>query len=173
VRVYSPDDLRAKSITPESRGARLRGAVLLVEDNEFNAALVVELLSRMGLEVIHALDGEQAHRLACNTRFDVILMDCQMPKVDGYESTRRIRFSEKNAGVASVPIIALTANALSGDREKCLRSGMDDYLCKPYTANQLHAKLAAWLPTPKSTDANCGAGDVGVEGNFKERSTAD
>ena len=73
-------------------------------------------------------------------------------KVDGYAATRRIRESEGMNGKARVPIVALTANALSGDREKCLRAGMDDYLAKPYTANQLHGKLLSWLPTTAKGD---------------------
>jgi len=140
------------SIAPGGSDGLLCGTVLLVEDNEFNAALVIELLVRMGLDVAHAIDGEQAHRMADATRFDVILMDCQMPKVDGYAATRRIRESEGMNGKARVPIVALTANALSGDREKCLRAGMDDYLAKPYTANQLHGKLLSWLPTTAKGD---------------------
>ena len=119
---------------------------MLVEDNEFNAALVLELLRLMGLSATHAVDGAVAHRLVSAQPFDVVLMDCQMPNVDGYESTRRIRTSERQGGNAHLPIIALTANALSGDRERCLDAGMDDYLAKPYTAEELHAKLAAWLP---------------------------
>ena len=125
---------------------KLQGTVLLVEDNEFNAALVLELLRLMGLTATHAVDGELAHRHVSKQPFDVVLMDCQMPNVDGYEATRRIRTSEREGGSARVPIIALTANALSGDRERCLEAGMDDYLAKPYTADELHAKLAAWLP---------------------------
>ncbi len=75
-------------------------------------------------------------------------MDCQMPNVDGYEATRRIRRAERAASKAPVPIAAVTANALAGDREKCLAAGMDDYLAKPYTAVQLRSKLVAWLPEP-------------------------
>jgi signal transduction histidine kinase/FixJ family two-component response regulator len=135
------------SAAPSSAAlTRLAGRVLLVEDNEFNAALVAELLTLLGLMVTRASDGEQAHRLACEECFEVVLMDCQMPKVDGYESTRRIRSSEQTSGMPRLPIVALTANALSGDRQKCLDAGMDDYLAKPYTAAQVHAKLARWLP---------------------------
>lgn len=146
---------RPAAQTPALQTRALHGSVLLVEDNEFNAALVVELLTLMGLDATHAVDGEQAHRLFCGHRFDAILMDCQMPNVDGYESTRRIRATENESGALRVPIIALTANALSGDRQKCLGAGMDDYLAKPYTAGQLHAKLSAWLP--KSVATNVGA----------------
>ena len=138
-------DRRGAAAAPLER-ATLHGTVLLAEDNELNAALVVELLGLMGLEVVHAADGDEAHAQAAGRRFDAILMDCQMPNVDGYEATRRLRDDEKRIGRARVPIIALTANALAGDREKCLGAGMDDYLAKPYTAAQLHAALSAWLP---------------------------
>jgi len=136
---------RGAAAAPIAR-APLRGTVLLAEDNELNAALVVELLGLMGLEVVHAADGDQAQTQAAARRFDAILMDCQMPKVDGYEATRRLRADEMRSGRPRVPVIALTANALPGDREKCLGAGMDDHLAKPYTAAQLHATLGAWLP---------------------------
>jgi len=126
----------------------LEGTVLLAEDNEFNAILAKELLGLMGLTVTVAVDGAEACRAAEQHRFDVILMDCQMPNIDGYEATRLIRQSELATSAAAVPIIAVTANALAGDREKCLAAGMNDYLAKPYTAAQLRSKLIAWLPEP-------------------------
>jgi signal transduction histidine kinase/CheY-like chemotaxis protein len=126
----------------------LAGTVLLVEDNEFNAMLAKELLSLMGLEVTLAVNGAEACFAFEQQRFDVVLMDCQMPDVDGYEATRRIRCSERASSKAAVPIVAVTANALAGDREACLAAGMNDYLAKPYTAAQLRAKLIAWLPEP-------------------------
>jgi signal transduction histidine kinase/FixJ family two-component response regulator len=173
LRVHSPRDPAAVSIAPGGSDGLLCGTVLLVEDNEFNAALVIELLVRMGLDVAHAIDGEQAHRMADATRFDVILMDCQMPKVDGYEATRRIRESEGVNGKARVPIVALTANALSGDREKCLRAGMDDYLAKPYTANQLHGKLSSWLPRTAKGDLVRSLEDDQHEAGSRVRTAAD
>jgi signal transduction histidine kinase/CheY-like chemotaxis protein len=126
----------------------LEGTVLLAEDNEFNAMLATELLTRMGLDVTLATDGAEAIRQAAGRRFDVILMDCQMPNIDGYEATRRIRMIESRGSAVLVPIIAVTANALAGDREKCLAAGMNDYLAKPYTAAQLRSKLVSWLPEP-------------------------
>jgi signal transduction histidine kinase/CheY-like chemotaxis protein len=140
---------------PRAQTERLAGTILLAEDNDFNAALIVELLSLMGLAVTRAAEGAEAHRLACERRFDLVLMDCQMPGVDGYEATRRIRASESACeGAARLPIVALTANALSGDRQKCLDAGMDDYLAKPYSADQLHAKLGRWLPEVIATGNN-------------------
>ena len=149
--IRKPEARRSRAlqrVPPKPIGApeRLEGMVLLAEDNELNAALVTELLTLLGLSVTHAGDGEQAHRCTLERRFDVILMDCQMPRVDGYEATRRIRASEQSGGALRTPIVAVTANALSGDRERCLDAGMDDYLPKPYTVQQLHAKLVTWLP---------------------------
>ena len=143
---------RGAAAAPIER-ATLHGTVLLAEDNELNAALVVELLGLMGLDVVHATDGDQAQTQAAVRRFDAILMDCQMPNVDGYEATRRLRADEKRSGRPRVPVIALTANALPGDREKCLAAGMDDHLAKPYTAAQLHAALGAWLPQAPVAEA--------------------
>ena len=128
----------------------LTATVLLVEDNDFNARLTAELLTLMGLTVTRAADGEEAHLQASAMRFDLILMDCQMPNVDGYEATRRIRESERLAESFSVPIVAVTANVWAGDREKCLAAGMDDYLAKPYTSDELRAKLIMWLPIADS-----------------------
>lgn len=131
---------------------QLQGSVLVVEDNEFNAAMLVELLGLMGLKAEHACDGEEAHRMSESRCFDLVLMDCQMPRVDGYEATKRIRESEARARSARVPIIALTANALSHDRDKCLDAGMDDYLAKPYTASELYERLVQWLPSQPQVD---------------------
>jgi signal transduction histidine kinase/CheY-like chemotaxis protein len=123
----------------------LAGTVLLVEDNELNAALAKDLLSLMGLQATLATDGRQATAAFAAGSFDLVLMDCQMPVMDGYEATRTIRSLEKERG-GRVPIVAVTANALAGDREKCLAAGMDDHLPKPYTAAQLREVLETWLP---------------------------
>ncbi|MEO6325829.1 MAG: ATP-binding protein, partial [Thermoanaerobaculia bacterium] len=123
----------------------LVGTVLLVEDNELNAALAKDLLGLLGLDVTLVSDGKQAVAAASAGNFDVILMDCQMPVMDGYAATRAIRGEEHARGSARVPIVAVTANALAGDREICIEAGMDDHLAKPYTAAQLRVVLATWI----------------------------
>jgi CheY-like chemotaxis protein len=123
----------------------LCGRVLLVEDNELNAMLASRTLEAFGLEVVVAENGEVGFQEASRTTFDIVLMDCQMPVLDGYEATRQIRTLETRRRLARTPIIALTANTLEGDREKCVRAGMDDYLGKPYTEEQLRELLVRWL----------------------------
>lgn len=121
------------------------GEVLLVEDNEFNAVIAMRMLSRMGMAVHHAQNGQQAINVYRDQEFGLILMDCQMPICDGYEATRAIRAFERQTGRMNVPIIALTANNLPGDEEKCLNAGMSAYLAKPYTEVQLNTILSDWL----------------------------
>jgi CheY-like chemotaxis protein len=118
--------------------------VLLVEDNQVNQKVTALTLRRLGYEVETASNGRLAIEAAEKRRFAAILMDCQMPVMDGYEATRRIRALEP-AGGRRVPIIAMTANAMEGDREKCLEAGMDDYLAKPVTGKSLHSKLELWI----------------------------
>ncbi len=123
----------------------LDGELLLVEDNEFNAIIAMRMLSRLGLVVQHVTNGQEALDTLQHQTFSVILMDCQMPVCDGYAASRAIRAHEIRSGRRSVPIVALTANNLPGDREKCLAAGMSDYLAKPYSELQLSAVLSKWL----------------------------
>jgi PAS domain S-box-containing protein len=119
--------------------SRARGAkVLLVEDNPVNRQFALAVLKSVGAVVTVAVDGSQAVKLASEAEHDVILMDCQMPVMDGYEATRRIRA----AGITT-PVIALTANAMEGDRDRCAAAGMDDYLAKPIRPDTLRAAVAA------------------------------
>jgi signal transduction histidine kinase/ActR/RegA family two-component response regulator len=129
----------------------LSGRVLLVEDNELNAMLAARLLGNIGFEVIVAENGAIALAQLQRTEFDLVLMDCQMPIMDGYEATRRIRARESQANLPAIPIIAVTANALTGDRAKCLEAGMSDYLTKTYTEAQLRETLSKWLRKVGST----------------------
>jgi two-component system, sensor histidine kinase and response regulator len=121
----------------------------VAEDNRLNLRLAVRVLETFGLKVDTALDGEVATQLACQNNYDLVLMDCLMPGVDGFEATRRIRLHEEQAG-HRIPIIALTANALPEDREACLAAGMDDFVSKPFTRQALHQALMRWL-TPQTT----------------------
>ncbi len=128
---------------PERRSRASR--VLLVEDHPANQKLAIWLLQRQGHQVTLAENGAEAVRLLAALAFDVVLMDVQMPVMDGLEATRRIREQERQRGDKHHPIIAMTAGAIVGDREKCLAAGMDDYISKPITAQILLAKLGHWL----------------------------
>jgi CheY-like chemotaxis protein len=123
------------------------GHVLLVEDNRVNQRLALALLGRMGLTVDLAQDGVEAVERIATGAYDLVLMDCQMPRMDGFEATQIIRAREGAAGSPRrLPIIAVTASALAGDEERCISAGMDDYLAKPIRSEALSRKLRHWLP---------------------------
>jgi CheY-like chemotaxis protein/HPt (histidine-containing phosphotransfer) domain-containing protein/anti-sigma regulatory factor (Ser/Thr protein kinase) len=122
----------------------LCGAVLLVDDTPMNQMVSEAMLKSLGLVATLATNGKIALELVREQQFDLVLMDCQMPVMDGYEATAAIRELPGTAG--RVPIVALTANAMQGDRLKCERAGMDGYLSKPFTLAQLAATLGRWLP---------------------------
>lgn len=138
----------------ESRGAskdarsreiqRLDARILVAEDNLVNQQVAREILQGFGCTVEVAADGLEAARMQREERYDLVLMDCQMPNMDGYESTRKIR--EEEGGERHTPIIAMTAHAMKGDRERCLAAGMDDYVSKPVSPDALHAVVCRWLP---------------------------
>ena len=138
---------------------RLRGRILLAEDNPTNQFMMTEMLRQIGLEAHVAEHGraaidalEQEGYGGASGGFDVILMDCQMPVLDGFAASREIRERERAAGDGRhVPIVALTANALEGDREACLEAGMDEYLTKPVSATRLIEQLSVWLETEPDT----------------------
>jgi len=116
--------------------------VLVAEDHAVNQMLVKALLHKAGCTVHLANNGLEAVRMAIATRYDAILMDCEMPLVDGYQATQQIRAWEASQGIDyPVPIVAITAHTLQGDRDKCLRHGMTHYLGKPYTPTQLYGVL--------------------------------
>ncbi len=130
---------------PETDAATPAGRVLLAEDSPVNREVAVGMLELLGYEVEVAENGRQALVLAERNTFDLALMDCQMPEMDGLTATGEIRRRETSCGRRRLPIIALTANAMQGDREQCLAAGMDDYLTKPYTQMQLREVLHNWL----------------------------
>jgi two-component system sensor histidine kinase/response regulator len=120
--------------------------ILLVEDQPVNQRLVVQQLKKLGFAARAVANGQLALNALAYERFDLVLMDCHMPVMDGFEATRMIRKSELHTG-RRVPIVAMTANARREDREACLGAGMDDYLAKPVMIDQIRAKIATWLPT--------------------------
>jgi signal transduction histidine kinase/ActR/RegA family two-component response regulator len=130
-----------------------RADILLVDDNEVNRLVGATFLKQLGCTVEEATDGEEAARLALSRTFDLILMDCEMPLLDGYEATRRIRRAESERGDGRhIPIVALTASALTADRERALAAGMDDYLAKPFRLIDLHSVMKPFLKSAPPTD---------------------
>ena len=123
--------------------SRIRGArVLLVEDNEINRELALVLLTEAGVQVDVAGDGHEALQMLHAARYDGVLMDCQMPRMDGFEATRRLR---QQTQWRDLPVIAMTANAMVGDRERALAAGMNDHIAKPIDVDDMFAKLARWI----------------------------
>jgi PAS domain S-box-containing protein len=126
----------------EARGRSRR--VLVAEDNTVNQRVIVAQLRKLGLAADLATNGLEAAAAVGATAYDLVLMDCQMPVMDGFEATRQIL--QRGDAAAAIPIVALTANAMIGDREKCLAAGMNDYLAKPVSLEQLADVMARWLP---------------------------
>lgn len=123
---------------------KIQGArILLAEDNEINQEIAIELLEEIGLVVTIANDGQEAVEHVHQSEFDCVLMDMQMPRMDGYAATRVLREEDK---FKDLPIIAMTANAMQGDREKCLEAGMNDYVTKPINPRDLYSVLIKWVP---------------------------
>jgi len=122
--------------------------VLVAEDNEVNQKVAARILEKLGYQAEVAENGKEALEACARTRYDAVLMDGQMPGMDGFEATRRIREREREAGGPRLPIVAMTASAMKGDREKCLEAGMDDYVSKPVTPEALEAVLRRWVGAP-------------------------
>lgn len=127
--------------------------LLIVEDNVVNQRVATRMLEKLGCSVAVAVNGQEAIEATAREIYDLVFMDCQMPVMDGYEATRSIRLREVQTGL-HLPIIAMTANAMPGDREKCLDAGMDDYLSKPVDHDRLLTLLQKWLPerSPETSD---------------------
>jgi CheY-like chemotaxis protein len=119
--------------------------VLVVEDNPMNQMVAVAMVSHFGSQVDVASTGKEAVKAVSKKSYDIVLMDCEMPVMDGYEATKIIRESESATNLPRLPIIALTAHAKAEDRDQCLNAGMDDYLSKPFHYDQLRTKLERWL----------------------------
>jgi signal transduction histidine kinase/ActR/RegA family two-component response regulator len=137
----------AAAAAPRRAGDLRAGQVLVVEDNEVNALVVRGMLEQLGVHAELAVNGQKALAAMRQATFDLVLMDCQMPIVDGWEATRIWRAHEQRTRQArATPIVALTASAVAGERERCLEAGMDDYLSKPFTRAALAALVDRYLP---------------------------
>ena len=137
-------DTEAHQSEPERQTLPPGLRVLLVEDNAVNRKVAAAMLKKLGCICHIAEDGAQALAMLQQTEVDLILMDCQMPVMDGFEATHRLRQGEVSESARKLPIIAMTANAMQGDREQCLNAGMDDYLAKPVNQKLLLAALLRW-----------------------------
>jgi CheY-like chemotaxis protein len=141
----SPSAVRARPPSEVWSGGETRARILVAEDNTVNQQLVVRLLRKRDLRADVVANGREAIATLARVPYDLVLMDCQMPEMDGFEATRAIRASETGTE-HHIPIIALTANAMQGDQERCLAAGMDDYLVKPILPDALYAAVTRLLP---------------------------
>ena len=149
------NNLKADSFNSETTRAEFSGSkVLIVEDNQINQQVVLGILAEYGVNAEVAHNGLEALNLinlsTASGHYDLVFMDCQMPEMDGYETTRRIREGSAGRGSKDLIIIAMTANAMDGDREKCLLAGMSDYIAKPLEPPVVYQKLKQWLPINKN-----------------------
>jgi signal transduction histidine kinase/ActR/RegA family two-component response regulator len=142
-RILRPETNTVDSIQIDSHSPQRRARVLLVEDNPVNQLVAKGMLGKLGCDVIVAAHGVEALDQLENREFDLVLMDCHMPVMDGYEASRQIRRSGR---WPQLPIVALTANAMSEERERCRAAGMSDYLAKPFRREELAALLDVWIP---------------------------
>jgi CheY-like chemotaxis protein len=129
---------------PITEGALSTARLLVTEDNAVNQRVAIAILRKLGFCADVAANGLEAVELLRTREYDLVFMDCQMPEMDGFQATRAIREMER--GARRVPILAMTANAMQGDRERCLEAGMDDYISKPITIVDLKGALHRWLP---------------------------
>jgi len=129
-------------------------SVLVAEDNPVNREVTAEMLAVEGYHTHTVCNGREAVEAMMSRTFDLVFMDCQMPEMDGFAATAAIRIREKDLGLRRVPIVALTAHAIAGDRERCLAQDMDDYLSKPFRQPQLIAVVRRWVPQSRSSPSN-------------------
>lgn len=130
-----------------------KARILLAEDNVINQKVALSMLHKLGYEVDVVADGREALRALEIIDYDLVLMDCQMPELDGFETTARIRAAGSTVLNPDVPVIAMTANTMDRDREKCIASGMNGYLAKPVRKSELADIIVTWLANDRSQDA--------------------
>ena len=144
---YELTEIQAENQTGGMQKTKIAAKILVAEDNPVNQEIINEVLVQLGCRVAIVEDGNDAIRVFKDGGFDLVFMDCQMPGADGFDATASIRRYEKTSGkIDRTPIIAVTANAMEGDRDHCLSAGMDDYLAKPFMHAELVAMLSQWLP---------------------------
>jgi len=151
-----PIDKPAERESPAAR--KFVARILLAEDNPINQEVTVAILGGMGYQVSVVPNGLEAVKTLQQVPYDLVLMDCEMPEMDGYEATRRIRDEATKVLNPKIPILAITASAMPGDRERCLQSGMDDYLPKPIEPERVAQVLARWLRTVEPANSGGGPG---------------
>ena len=151
----------------ETEPAKLSAKILLAEDNPVNQEVTVYMLKGSGFTVEVANNGQEALLAVTQKHYDLVLMDCMMPEMDGYEASAEIKRRQKAGQIPYFPIIALTANAIEGDREKCLIAGMDDYLAKPFKAESLVRVIKSWLKKPIESNANPNEATIALESTIK------
>ncbi|RYY76331.1 MAG: response regulator [Gammaproteobacteria bacterium] len=159
----SPIPLTIEHPANETWLPKLKGKILLAEDNLVNQEVAMAMLQRSGLQAKIANNGAEVIECLAEDSFDLVLMDCHMPIMDGFEATQKIREREMTLALTKIPIIALTANAIIGDKEHCLAKGMDDYLSKPFTLEQLHKILSQWLPKDNEEDSEPEISDINID----------
>jgi two-component system sensor histidine kinase/response regulator len=145
------------------RTARRRPRLLVAEDNLVNQKVALAMLERLGYATDLALNGVEAVDRVSRNNYAAVLMDCQMPEMDGYEATIAIREREQAHALDRTPIVAMTAAAMEGDKQRCIAAGMDDYLSKPVKLSELHSVLQRWIAKSPVSDHRVLEGQVGGE----------
>ncbi len=158
--IYS--DERPGTLPEPGKHQIFEAHILVAEDNLTNQMVTRGMLEKLGCRVDIVENGLQAVMAVKKNTYDLIIMDCQMPRMDGYEASEKIRKNTTAYGDKHIPIIALTAHAIKGDQEQCLASGMDDYLSKPCSESQIEAVLKKWLPGKRMLAADTGAVEQGA-----------
>ena len=123
----------------------------MVEDNAVNQKIAMRMLEKLGCRVDVAANGSEALEMTAMLPYAIVFMDCQMPVMDGYEATRRLR--QREGAKSHLPVVAMTANAMEGDRDRCLAAGMDDYMAKPISKQVIIQTLERFLPASQRADA--------------------
>jgi CheY-like chemotaxis protein len=156
--------LTPSASTPNASTIGTKGIVLLVEDNLVNQKVAKHMIERWGWRVDIAANGQEGLDAVQRKHYDLVLMDCQMPEVDGFQATEEIR--AMSGPLAEIPIVAMTANAMEGDRDRCLEAGMDDYITKPIVGAELMRVLNRYaIGTPQSaTSQSTGSQSTGSQG---------